>query len=96
MTNSATDFAFEWAHVTWLEGDALIATSNGVLHSIVINYMDSKASFVVYDGIDATGTVLGIVTCNFAQPMTLLYDAEYVVGLYIGIAGLLDLTVNYK
>lgn len=94
-TQSVADFGWLWKHLWWGTG-GLVATDQGVLHTIVINRMGTKDSFAIYDGIDATGRLLGMISTTFDQPVSLLYDLKYKTGLFVDIFGDWDLTVNYK
>lgn len=74
----------------------LVKTGPGVLSSVVINKAGASANIAtVYDGIDATGTVIAIIDTTVARPLE--YNVAYLVGLTIvtatGTAA--DLTINY-
>lgn len=92
---SVADFPWRWTHV---DETALIRAGQGALHTVVINYLDT-ALIILYDGIDAAGNVMGIITTALSQPVTLIYDAKLYNGLYIEIVslngGTADLTVNW-
>ena len=91
--------SFAWPH-HHVAGTLLIQSAPGTLHSIVCNGLTTAGDVTVYDGVDATGTViavlhLSLVTSVSVQPITFLYDAELIVGLYIAYdqAVAADLTV---
>lgn len=90
---SRVDFPWRWQHVT---GDTLIRTGQGVLHTIVINQIAEGALIDVFDGVDATGAPIAVISTAFVQPGCLVFDCEFANGLYIDITGAVDLTVTYK
>jgi len=91
--DSVADFPWEWAYVI---KTTLVKTGGGALHTIAVNYCVGCV-VTVYDGVDATGMVIGIVQTAVSQPVTLVYDLKIATGIYITIAGEgeADLTVNY-
>jgi len=93
VVDSVADFPWEWTHVT---ATALVKTGAGALHTIAVNYCVG-CLVTIYDGVDATGRVIGAVWTNTSQPVTLTYDLKVATGIYITIAGegTADLTVNY-
>lgn len=79
----------------------LVKTGVGLLHSIIINKPLANGVITIYDGVDATGTLLGTIT----KPATLLsdlvnaiiYDIPLTVGLCIVTSGAAqDITVTYR
>ncbi len=61
-------------------------TGVGVLHAITVNKKGATANTAsVYDGVDAGGTLLGIIDTT-VQAGTLLYDYAFTVGLYVVMA----------
>ena len=91
--DSVADFGWIWKHLTQT---GLVKTGAGALHTIAVNYA-SGASVTIYDGVDATGRIIGVVFTNTSQPVTLVYDCKVRDGIYITIGGegATDLTVNY-
>jgi len=64
-----------------------------MLHTIVINQMGEGMTIQIWDGVWG-GAVIGVVTTDFDQPRSLVYDLEFNDGLYI-IAQYCDLTITY-
>ena len=101
MGNPAIDFPWSYVNV---DEDTIVKTGVGVLHNITFNGMTVVGDVVVYDGIDATGTV--IATYNFRsavhvsyQGITFSYDCEVTTGIFVDtdtstFVG--NLTVTYK
>jgi len=95
MPDARTDFPWNWAHVT---ETVLVKEGGGALHTIVINYLDDWGTVVVYDGIDNTGAVIGIISTALTQPVTLIYDLKIATGIYLEVLGqevIASLTVTY-
>lgn len=66
----------------------LVATGSGVLHCITFNKPTSAGTVAFYNGIDATGVLLGTITVPAnPQPLTLTYDISFAVGLAVVTAG---------
>ena len=87
---SRSEFCYPWAHCD----DALqVKTGPGVLHTIVINQMGAQMTIQIFDGIGG-GTIIGVLTTDFDEPVTLKYDLEFEAGLYI-LAQYCDLTITY-
>ena len=100
MSNSVIDYPWDPVHV---DESTLVHTGQGVLHNIVLNGLTTAGDITVYDGVDATGTVLAVLHLNTTtsisvQPITLSYDCQVWTGIYIAyddnVAA--DLTVTHK
>ena len=63
--------------------------------TIVLNQFDTKGSVTLFDGIGPAGNVIGVILTLFHQPRTLIYDEDFVTGLYVLPTEGIDLTVNY-
>jgi len=94
-----TEFGYQFAHVA---ADALVLTGKGILHTIVVNGLTTAGDVTVYDGIDNTGAVIAVLhldptTSVSVQPITFLYDARVVTGIYLDYDATLvaDLTVTF-
>ena len=80
-------------------GTYLIKNSAGVLHNLTFNKASDNGVYTLYDGVDATGTVIGTVDHpNSANNPTVFlgYDVAFEEGLTIVVtvaSG--DLTVSY-
>ncbi len=62
----------------------LVATGNGVLHSITLNKPVAGSTIAFYNGIDSGGVLLGTITSPTGpQPVTLTYDIAFAVGLAV-------------
>ena len=100
MGNPAIDFPWKKARVA---ADTIVNTGACVLHAIVFNGMTAVGDVSIYDGVDATGTLIGTLILRSAihvscQPMTFFYDCEMATGIFIDydatFAG--NFTVTYK
>lgn len=85
MGNPAIDFPWE---KTYVDDTLLVRTGACVLHSIQFNGMTAVGDVAVYDGIDATGTLIATLILRSAvqvscQPVPFLYDCEMATGIYI-------------
>lgn len=94
------NFPWPWTHV---DDTVLVQARAGALHSIVVNGLTTAGDATVYDGIDATGTVLAVLhldptTSISVQPIAFPYDCEIATGIYIAYDQSLaaDLTVMHK
>lgn len=87
-----------YKNITSTTAGTLINAGTGVLYSITLNKPVATAVITIYDGLTTGGTVIGTITIPTSpMPVTLYYDVEYVVGLYIVVAtASCDLTLNYK
>ena len=99
MANPKDTFPWPFAHVT---EEVLVSGAPGTLHTIVVNGLTTAGDVTVYDGVDATGSVIAVLhldptTSVSVQPITFLYDAKVDTGIYIvydqSVAA--DLTVTY-
>jgi len=84
MSNSAIDFPWEKLIV---QADAIVHTGPCVLHSITFNGMTAVGDVAIYDGVDATGTLIGTLILRSAvmvscQPFTLILDCEMATGIF--------------
>lgn len=99
MTNPVIDFPWIPSHV---DADAIVFTGKCVLHTIVVNGLTTAGDATVYDGVDATGTVVAVLhldpaTSISVQPITFTYDCRMDDGIFVDFDDTLaaDLTVNY-
>jgi len=99
MPNPAIDFPWEKLNVT---GTGTVHAGPCVLHSIIFNGMTVVGTCAIYDGIDATGTLIGTFTLSnlihvSCQPMPFLYDCEMGTGIHMVFTNLVaDFTVMFK
>ena len=85
MGNPAADFPWE---KTYVDDTLLVKAGKCVLHSIQFNGMTVVGDVAVYDGIDATGTLIATLILRSAvhvscQPMTFMYDSKMDTGIFI-------------
>lgn len=75
----------------------VVKTGQGILHAITLNQPVATGVITVYDNTSATGTVIATITVPASpQPVTLLYDAVFNVGLTITTAtAAQNITVTY-
>jgi len=99
MSNPVIDFPWPGSHVT---ASTLVHTGKCALHTIVVNGLTTAGDATVYDGVDATGTVMAVLhldptTSISVQPITFTYDIAFSTGIYIAYDQALaaDLTVSY-
>ena len=100
MGNPAVDFPWDKINIP----AAGIASDHPcVLHSIIFNGMTTVGDVPIYDGVDATGTLIGTLILRSAvqvscQPMTFLYDCEMEVGIFLDFVGgfVGNFTVTFK
>ena len=100
MGNSVIDYPWRYAHVV---ADAQVSAGPCVLHAITINGFTTIGDCIVYDNPAAAGNVIAVLHLDTTasvslQPITLLYDAECLTGLYFDYDATLaaDLTVSYR
>jgi len=99
MGNPAIDFPWEKTPVT---EETLVKTGACVLHNIVVNGTTTVGDVLVYDGADATGTLIATISLRTAvqisvQPITLSYDCEIANGIFIAVTDWVgSLTVMHK
>ena len=74
----------------------LVKSGAGVLHLINVNTKGTVASTVtIYDGLSATGTVIGIIdSLNLSGPFQ--FDVVFNTGLTIVTTGAPNITVSYR
>ena len=84
MPTPVLDFPWDKVNVT---ADAIVHTGPCVLHSITFNGMTVVGDVAIYDGVDATGTLIGTLILRSAvqvscQPFTLILDCEMTTGIF--------------
>lgn len=101
MGDPITSKGWPFLNVT---ADALVKTGRGVLHSVVLNGCTVVGDIVIYDGIDAGGTVIATLNVRSAvhvsfQPIPFIYDCEITTGIFVDISSSTfagNITVMYK
>lgn len=76
----------------------LVATGNGVLHTITFNKPTATGVVTVYNNVAASGTKLATITTPASPlPVTLTYDIAFGIGLTV-VTGTADqdITVTYS
>lgn len=99
MPNPVADFPWIYSRVA---ATKQVSAAKCVLHNITINGLTTAGDCTVYDSPDNSGTVIAVLhldptTSISVQPITLNYDVECLVGLYLEFDQNLeaDLTVSY-
>jgi len=78
-----------WEKTNVLGGnDPVVKTGAGKLHNITVNGITAVGDILVYDGVDATGTLIATIILRTAvqvscQPITLSYDCKILTGIFI-------------
>lgn len=85
MPNPAIDFP--WRKVC-VSGDTIVNDGLCVLHNLVFNGITTVGVADVYDGIDNGGTRIARLVLDTAasvsiQPITLSFDCEMLIGIFI-------------
>ncbi len=99
MSNSAIDFPWDKSNVT---GTGTVHNGACVLHTITFNGMTTVGDCLVYDGVDAGGTLIATYNCRSAvhvsyQGMTFLYDCKMDTGIHMVFTNLVgNFTVTFK
>ena len=83
------NLAIGWEKLNVTE-DTLVHTGRSILHAITLNGITTVGDIAVYDGIDATGTLVATINARTAvavsfQGMTFLYDCKMATGIYIDV-----------
>lgn len=76
----------------------IVATGNGVLHTITFNKPTATTVATIYNNTAASGTKIGTITIPASPiPVTLTYDCAFGTGLTINTAtAASDITVTYS
>ncbi len=97
-TNTGTAVGYSWENITGDGTVVLSSTGPGILHTITFNKPVATEVVTIYDNTAASGTnLIGTITVPANPlPITLTYDAEYLVGLTIKTAtATSDITVTF-
>jgi hypothetical protein len=90
--------ACRYTHLT-TAATTLIKTGPGYLGSITINTLAASAVITVYDGIDATGAVIAVITnpgtLVIEGPQSAFYGVGFSTGLITVTTGTQDITVSW-
>lgn len=87
---------YTFAHLTTT---ILIKSGIGFLNTVTINGVSVAGTLTIYDGTDATGSIMAIITLAVnPTPFTLHYETELTTGLYVTFTGGLtaDITFSYR
>lgn len=86
-----------------LTADGLVKTGTGVLHSVTFTCNDAAptaGSVIIYDSLTEAGTQIlnHTFTVTPFAPCTVLLDAAFVTGLFVGFTTTADVnvTVTYR
>lgn len=76
----------------------VVATGNGVLHTITFNKPTATSVVTIYNNTAASGTAIGTITVPASpMPVTLTYDVYFSVGLTVLTAtAASDITVSWS
>jgi len=98
LVNSSVPYA--WVRVL---ADALVKTGAGVVHTVTFSQADAAptaGSITIYDSLTEGGQTIFTHTFTTAvfNPVTILLDIPFKIGLYIGFTTTADVsvTVSYK
>ena len=89
MPNPVVDFPWDKINI---DAPGIASANPCVLHSITFNGMTVVGDVPIYDGVDATGTLIGTLILRSAvqvscQPMTFIYDCEMTTGIFLDFVG---------
>jgi len=78
---------FGWNPVN-VDGDGIVHTGQCIMHSVVLNGVTTVGDIAIYDGVDATGTLIATLNVRTAvavsyQGATFLYDCKMATGIFI-------------
>lgn len=83
------------SHIT-ASAVTVVKNASGVFYDLIVNTPTAN-NITLYNGVDASGVVLGIVnTGSSIVPFQLSYNIPFSTGLTIQTAGTPDLTVTFK
>jgi hypothetical protein len=84
---------YAYAHFNAATSGTLVKSGEGVLHSVSIGDAGSGMTVSVYDGVNTSGTLLGV----YKVAGSFILDAEFTAGLYVAISGTTvgDVTLCY-
>lgn len=90
--------ACRYTHITTAT-TTLVKTGAGYLGQININTLAASGTITVYDGIDATGAVIAVITnpgtLLVEGPQTASYGVGFATGLVLVTTGTQDITVSW-
>ncbi len=77
-----------WNPTNVVATDTVVKTGAGVMHSVVLNGVTTVGDILIYDGVDAGGTLLATLNVRSAvsvsfQGLTFLYDCRIDTGIYV-------------
>lgn len=73
----------------------LVLTGGGVLKHIMINGGTKTGTIAIYDGVDATGTLLATIGANQVNGDIYLYDVIVETGICVVASANVDATICY-
>lgn len=102
MPSSVLEYPFGYTHLPHVSTQVSIAP--GTLHTVTINKPDPAAGAIatLYDSaVGVTADIIAIIDMDRADyviPMTLIYDINFVHGLYVAFSGqtLGDITIGWR
>ena len=83
-----TSFGWNPVNVT---ATAIARTGPCIMHSVVLNGVTTVGDVLIYDGVDATGTLIATLNIRTAvsvsfQGVPFLYDCKMATGIYVAFA----------
>jgi len=78
------------------DGTYLVHTGGGALKHITVNGGTKTGTIAVYDGVDATGTLIATIGANQVNGDVYIYDCIISTGITIVASADVDITVCYQ
>uniref|UniRef100_A0A6M3KUD0 Uncharacterized protein n=1 Tax=viral metagenome TaxID=1070528 RepID=A0A6M3KUD0_9ZZZZ len=80
--------SFGWNPVNVTATGTIARTGPCIMHSVVFNGVTTVGDVLIYDGVDATGTLIATLNLRSAvsvsvQPITFLYDCKMTTGIFV-------------
>lgn len=79
--------------------NTIVSPNTCTLNTVVINKLGASANVItIYDGIDTTGNIIGIIDSTVTGRDTLIYNVLCSVGIYVVISTgtAADITVSWS
>jgi hypothetical protein len=84
--------AASYFHQAGITAGATVKAGVGSLRGVTINN-STASTLTLYDSLTATGSVIGIIATT--GPVSLLYDIQFNIGLFIVNSAASDVTIAY-
>ena len=81
------NISFGW-NGTNVDDDVIVHTGRCILHNVTLNGVTTVGDIAIYNGTDATGTLIATINARTAvavsfQGMTFNYDCEMSTGIFV-------------